>query len=135
MNAPQLPTPSQSPQASKDQQRADYVTRDSILKLLSPSELAAVSTAEAAPRIIAGAEYLDLEHLEKGIQQASAAAIPPGPVLVRMAVLSTTWTAILATLAGFPPEVQDATAILPSHGDEITLPPSSVKAVSMTNGA
>ena len=44
-------------------QRSQYVTRDSILKLLSDDEVASVSTAETAARLTDGDEYLDLEHL------------------------------------------------------------------------
>jgi hypothetical protein len=55
-----------------DAERKEQVTRDSILNLLSDEENARVSTAEAAPRLAEGAEYLDLERLDRGVQRASA---------------------------------------------------------------
>jgi hypothetical protein len=44
-----------------DAKRAEHVTRDAILKLLSDEEIAKVSTAEAASILTKGVEYLDLE--------------------------------------------------------------------------
>ncbi len=80
--------------------RAVYVTREAILKLLSNEEIALVSSAEAASRID-GTEYLDLEHLDRGVQNVYSAAtkITTGNVLPRSAVCSETWTTILAQLA------------------------------------
>ena len=84
-----------------DAERKEQVTRDSILKLLSDEENARVSTAEAAPRLTEGAEYLDLEHLDRGVQRASAttAKTTMGRVLPRSAVSEETWRKILARLA------------------------------------
>jgi 2TM domain len=85
-----------------DAQRAEQVTRDSILKLLTDEENAKVSTAEAASRLTEGAEYLDLEHLDQGVQRAKAATAKArmGHVLPRSAVSEETWRKILAQLAG-----------------------------------
>jgi hypothetical protein len=87
-----------------DVERREQVTRDSILKLLSDEENGRVSTAEAAPRLTEGAEYLDLEHLDRGVQRASAvtAKSTMGRVLPRGAVSAETWRKILAQLAGEP---------------------------------
>ena len=52
-----------------DAKRAE-VARENILKLLSDEEVAKVSTAEAASGLTEGTEYLDLEHLEQGVQRA-----------------------------------------------------------------
>jgi hypothetical protein len=80
--------------------RAELVTRDTILKLLSNEEIARVSTAETASKLTEGQEYLDLEHLEQGVQRANAAAkITMGNVLSRSAVGDETWHKILAQLA------------------------------------
>jgi hypothetical protein len=80
--------------------RAEQVTRDTILKLLSDEETARVSTAETASRLSEGAEYVDLEHLDRGVQRAKAAAgVTIGHVLPRSAVSSQTWSKILAQLA------------------------------------
>ena len=48
-----------------DAKRAE-VARDNILNVLSDEEVAKVSTAETASGLTEGAEYLDLEHLDRG---------------------------------------------------------------------
>jgi hypothetical protein len=84
-----------------DAQRAEHVTRDTILKLLSNEEIARVSTAEAAAALTAGKEYLDLEHLDQGVQRAKATTkVAMGHVLSRSAVRDETWSKILAQLPG-----------------------------------
>ena len=70
-----------------DTKRASEVARDAILKLLSDAETARVSTAEGSSGLVEGAEYLDLEHLDQGVQRAKAAtAVAMGHVLPRSAV-------------------------------------------------
>ena len=82
-----------------DTKRASEVARDAILKLLSDEETARVSTAEGASGLIEGAEYLDLEHLDQGVQRAKAAtAVTMGHVLPRSAVRDETWRKILTQL-------------------------------------
>lgn len=71
-------------------------TRREILGMLSDDELRYVSNAEAA-RIPEGAEYLDLEHLELGVQQAEPNT-PGNNALPRSAVSNDTWTKIVAVL-------------------------------------
>jgi hypothetical protein len=44
---------------------------------LSNDEIAKASTAESASVLTEGAEYLDLEHLNRGVQRANAATIDP----------------------------------------------------------
>jgi hypothetical protein len=83
----------------KTEARSEYVTRDSILKLLSDDEIAKVSTAETAPELADGDEYLDLEQLEHGVRRALAMHTPMGRVLPRRAVNETTWRKILKQLA------------------------------------
>jgi hypothetical protein len=83
-----------------DAKRAEQVARERILKLLSNEETARVSNAEGASRLREGTEYLDLEHLEQGVQRAKAAtAVTMGHVLPRSAVSAETWSKILAQLA------------------------------------
>jgi hypothetical protein len=80
--------------------RAEHVTREAVLALLSDEEIAKVSTAETSRELPAGSEYLDLEHLELGVHRASAAIqISMGQILPRTAVHPGTWTKILAQLA------------------------------------
>ncbi len=83
-----------------DAKRAEQVARDTILNLLSDEENAKVSTAEAATRLAEGAEYLDLEHLDRGIQRAETATAKAtmGHLLPRSAVRDETWNKILAQL-------------------------------------
>ena len=79
--------------------RHDYTTRDAVMKLLSDAEVASVSTAETATKLAAGEEFLDLEHLDKGVLKAGGEAVPMGRVLPKKAVHEATWTKILAQLA------------------------------------
>ena len=78
---------------------ATYITREAILKLLSDEETARVSSAEAAFRID-GSEYLDLENLDRGVQNVYAVAhkITMANALPRSAVCDETWAKILAQL-------------------------------------
>jgi hypothetical protein len=82
----------------KSEERTAYVTRDSILKLLSDDEVGRVSAAETAASLSAGEEYLDLEHLDAGVQRAVGATATMGRVLPRKAVHPATWGKILAQL-------------------------------------
>ena len=80
--------------------RVELVARDSILQLLSDAETASVSTAEAASSLVDGAEYLDLEHIDQGIQRAKTATkVAMGHVVPRSAVSDGTWAKIVAQLA------------------------------------
>ena len=45
----------------KTAQRTEYITRDTILRLLSDDEIARVSTAETAAHLAKDDEYIDLE--------------------------------------------------------------------------
>ena len=66
-----------------DGKRAARVTRGTILKLLSDEENARVATGEAGARLSEGDEYLDLLHLDQGVQRAG---IMKGHFLPRSAV-------------------------------------------------
>jgi hypothetical protein len=77
----------------------EYVTRDSILKMLSNEEVDRVTTAETAPRLADGDEYVDLEELGRGVQRASGTKADMGRVLPRKAVLASTWSKIVSELA------------------------------------
>lgn len=86
--------------SSTDQAKGiQYVTRDSILKMLSEEEVDRVSTAETAVRLADGDEYVDLEELDRGVQRAHGANTDMGRVLPRKAVLETTWSKIVTELA------------------------------------
>ena len=79
--------------------RTDYALRESILKLLTDEEIATVSTAETAPALAEGAEYLNLEKLGEGVSRADGESVPIGNVLPRAAVAAATWSEIMSVLA------------------------------------
>lgn len=82
-------------------QRLQLIRRDEILAILSDEETAKVSTAEAALILKEGAEYVDLDQLELGIQRMnSSKQITMGHVLPRSAVSNETWTKIIGHLKG-----------------------------------
>jgi hypothetical protein len=82
-----------------DQAASDLATRETILKILTDDEVAKVSTAEGATGLRNGSEYLDLIHLERGIQTAgSLTHVNVGDVIPRNAVSAQTWQKITAQL-------------------------------------
>jgi hypothetical protein len=81
-------------------QRTEYVTRDTILRLLSDDEIARVSTAETAAHLAKDDEYIDLEVPDQGVRRALGnEAIPMGRVLPRKAVHAKTWHQIVILLS------------------------------------
>jgi len=82
----------------KTDNRTAYVTRETILQLLSDDEVATVSTAETAPRLSAGDEYVDLEHLDDGVRRAGGMIESMGRLLPKKAVHEATWAKILTKL-------------------------------------
>jgi len=89
-----------------DTSRETFLTRETILKLLSDEEVEAVSMAETAATLTEGEEYLDLEHLDLGVQKAHGATLAIGQTLERKAVHEETWTRIQAALKALA-RVQD----------------------------
>jgi hypothetical protein len=87
----------------KNDSRNDYLTRDSIMKLLSDAEVASVSTAETATGLADGDEYVDLKQLAQGVQRAKGHAESMGRVLPRKAVHENTWNKIITQLEARPP--------------------------------
>lgn len=85
--------------------RTDYVTRDTILRLLSDDEVARVSTAEAATHLVDGDEYVDLREPNQGVRRAlGLATAPMGDVLPRKAVQEPTWRRIVGLLSAHEAE-------------------------------
>ena len=81
-------------------QRTEMVARETILKLLNDDEVAKVSSAEGAAALADGAEYVDLEQLDRGVQRATAAAkVNMGHVIPRTSVSSDTWQRITTNLS------------------------------------
>ena len=80
--------------------KKDALTREAILKLLTDEEVAKVSTAEGAPRLVEGDEYVDLTNLANGVQQVQATPrTPPGHALPRSAVSDGSWKKIIALVS------------------------------------
>lgn len=79
------------------------LTRDQLMKLLSEGEVASVSTAGTKTHLGRGDEYLDLEHLQQGVQRADGAVTRLGHVLPRKAIHEDTWRRILRQLKAAPP--------------------------------
>src|ERR1017187_8258835 len=79
--------------------KAEHVTRENILMLLSDDEVASVSTAESMVRPLDGEEYLDLEDLEQGVRSALGTMPRMGNMLLRRYVPKDTWAKIQRQLA------------------------------------
>lgn len=85
---------------NKNEVRMEYITRETILKLLSDDEIARVSTAETATHLVEGDEYVDLEAPDQGVRTALGGSNARlGRVLPRKAILEKTWREILALLS------------------------------------
>lgn len=74
------------------------LARAAILKLLSDGEITSVSSAEAKTDLRKGDEYLDLEHLLRGVQRADGSKTNAASLLPRRAVHEDTWRRILRQL-------------------------------------
>jgi hypothetical protein len=83
---------------SRDQ-KAELITREAILALLNDAEVARVSRAEDAPRLIEGDEYVDLENPAAGVRQVHATSPRPSHALPRSAVSESTWAKIVGAVA------------------------------------
>jgi hypothetical protein len=86
-----------------NKERAEYVTRDAIMSLLSDDEVAQASTAETAPRLSDGDQYIDLENLERGVQTSVGGAVVMGRVLTRTSIGDGTWAKVVAQLSALTP--------------------------------
>lgn len=79
---------------------ADLTARAAILRLLTDDEVAKVSSAEGADGPTNGLQYLDLTHLDRGVQTAAILTkFDVGDVIPRNAVSDQTWKKITAHLA------------------------------------
>jgi hypothetical protein len=82
-----------------EQLRKSELKRESILKLLTDAEVAKVSRAEDASRLVEGDEYIDLADIGSGIQLVQATPrTAPGRALPRSAVSDATWTKLVQIL-------------------------------------
>ena len=82
------------------QSKNPELTRDAILKLLTDVEVARISRAEGATRLIEGDEYIDLTDPAAGVQLVQATPRDPAAnALPRSAVSDATWAKIVQTIA------------------------------------
>jgi hypothetical protein len=77
----------------------EAMSREAILNLLSDVEMAKVSRAEDAPRLIEGDEYVDLDDIAAGVRQVHEKAPRARHALPRSAVSDATWAKIIAAVA------------------------------------
>ena len=85
---------------SMSTQTKNTLKREAILALLSDAEVAKVSRAEDAPRLVEGDEYVDLEDPDAGVQLVqSAPRTAPGHALPRSAVSDATWAKVVRAVA------------------------------------
>lgn len=84
----------------KNDTRSQYATRESIMKLLTDNEVAAVSTAESSStRMSDGDEYIDLKKIDQGVQKANSKSGSMANFLPKKAVGGETWKKIVGHLA------------------------------------
>jgi hypothetical protein len=79
--------------------KKEAVTREAILALLNDAEVARVSGAEGAARLIEGDEYVDLEDPSAGVRQVHATSPRASHALPRSAVSESTWAKIVNAVA------------------------------------
>lgn len=79
--------------------RQENITREEILDMLSDEEVSMESVAEEPRQLIEGDEFIDLEHLDKGIQEVHFnTKVNPSKVIVRSAIRDVTWDKIIKRL-------------------------------------
>ena len=75
--------------------------REQVLALLSETELGKVAKAEDNTTIPAGVRYLDLKHLETGIQTgANPSVLTAHDAILKTSVRSETWHSIQKLMRG-----------------------------------
>lgn len=80
------------------EERSEYLTRDDVLRLLGGGELAgALPTG-----LKSGDEFLDLDHLARGVQRAGASTALTGNFLARKSVHEPFWQRLLTQLSAAP---------------------------------
>lgn len=81
-----------------DASKTALLTQAAILQLLSDGEVASVRDAEAKTQLRLGDEYLDLDHLQHGVQRADGTQTSARNLLPHKAVHEDTWRRILRQL-------------------------------------
>jgi hypothetical protein len=76
----------------------DFLNGAKLLELLSEGEMATYEAADSKTHLRRGDEYLDLEHLQLGVQRADGTATSMGALLPRKAIHEDTWRRLLRHL-------------------------------------
>jgi hypothetical protein len=79
----------------QDDPPSRYLTRAGILERLSEEEVANASTAETIERIAYGDEYVDLAHIEQGVQRWRTETTLMGRLLPRKSIHEPTWLSVM----------------------------------------
>ena len=82
--------------------------RCAILKLLTETELEQVNAGDAARKLTAGEEYLDLELPLAGAQRSNEGAFPTGRILKRSVVDAQTWQQALLLVSSTASELENS---------------------------
>ncbi len=78
---------------------SEYLTRHTLLALLSDEEVARVAEIEGGPPLADGQEYVDLGHTTRGVRRSHAHSdVPLSRLLPRQAVTAKTWSKICQRL-------------------------------------
>jgi hypothetical protein len=94
--------------AMKTKKQYEFISRDSILKILSDEEVARVGMTKTASKLAEGDEFIDLMQIELGVQRAGASSQLPD-VLPRKAVHENTWRKVVTNLTAWKAMTQTYT--------------------------
>jgi len=72
--------------------------KQQLLALLSEAEMARVVEADVEYSLQPGEEYLDLDHLDRGVQRTDGRVGTFGQIVPKRAIASATWTRVIAAL-------------------------------------
>ena len=77
--------------------------KEQVLALLTDEETARVSNVEAGYQLTHGDEYVDLDHLDEGLQHARGTVGSLGTIVTKKSVQHDTWSRIIAGLPAAGP--------------------------------
>jgi hypothetical protein len=98
----------------KSDKRAEFVTRDGVMRLLADDERKSVKVVEKGSSLARGEEYLDLEHLELGVRRGPVTTTPMSDVLPKRALRPATWSKIMELVgAALPRDVPVKESVKP----------------------
>lgn len=80
----------------KTKKEYDFISRESLLKILSDDEASRLRMNEPATQLGDGDEFIDLMEIERGVQRAGE--VNPKDVLPRKALHENTWRKIVTNV-------------------------------------